>query len=715
MLCMTGYFSPLKSAFFALLAATFFQGAEGSEPAPPANPLPVLYPFVRDGKWGYIDESGKWAIEPKFDECHYLFTGDRVMAGWHGKWGYIDRSGKWIVPPRYDFMFGLNNNGFEIVSIGDKCGLLARSGKLVLPVAYDGITPLEDRAWVRLGGKIGLHAFDGHWILKPSIPWSEKDPMPVSTVPGVTWFEHHGKWGLYSNTGKLLFDFQFDEHELGRHESEDWTHPEGLDFANGRAFAAKNGKYWLITDRGEVLARVDCVYMSQWSEGMYMAQLHSAKVILIDRNGKTVFGLVSDIGEFHDGIALVRDDCQEAGREFHRFCYLNSKGETVVPFGKYSQCEAFSEGMAAVYDAEQGAGFINTSGEEVIPLKYAWAQSFVHGFAAVRVDHQLRVRSTDGWALIDKSGRELTAPVYRQIGAWSEGLIPVEILKEGETGNSYQDYLWGYIDEKGTPVIPPQFGAVTPFCRGRAWVLKDGGEWDRAQYAMIDTTGKVLTDYAYDLPERKSTWSDGELYFDHGINENTNDNDFFNKLRWRGDLAVINKGEFLNGLCTADGKVLIEPIYNVINEFHDGIAIAMDSRQHDAKGNVTFVTRLLTSRGETLADRTYTSISKFRRGHAWAARWIDGHGGAAHYEGWALIDTSAHEICEPKYTNADWVFTENGNSVPGGCPIYSGELAAVALATGAKSSVKNPSEQSSWGYIDRAGKIVAWHEKERGK
>jgi hypothetical protein len=46
-----------------------------------------------EGKWGYIDPSGKFVIEPKFDAAGW-FEGGRAQVQLGDHWEYIDRSGR---------------------------------------------------------------------------------------------------------------------------------------------------------------------------------------------------------------------------------------------------------------------------------------------------------------------------------------------------------------------------------------------------------------------------------------------------------------------------------------------------------------------------------------------------------------------------------------------------------------------------------------------
>ncbi|MCR8706378.1 WG repeat-containing protein [Campylobacter sp. W0066.2] len=49
-----------------------------------------------NGKWGFIDTSGKIAIEPKIDNVKLDFREGLAEVNLNGKWVYIDKKGNII-------------------------------------------------------------------------------------------------------------------------------------------------------------------------------------------------------------------------------------------------------------------------------------------------------------------------------------------------------------------------------------------------------------------------------------------------------------------------------------------------------------------------------------------------------------------------------------------------------------------------------------------
>jgi hypothetical protein len=83
-------------------------------------------PVQNDGKWGYIDKSGKWVINAQFDNA-WNFAGGLAPVSVSGKWGYIDSNGRWVVNPQFDAA-SYFDNGYAAVRTGDKWGFIDKKG-----------------------------------------------------------------------------------------------------------------------------------------------------------------------------------------------------------------------------------------------------------------------------------------------------------------------------------------------------------------------------------------------------------------------------------------------------------------------------------------------------------------------------------------------------------------------------------------------------------
>src|SRR5437764_11452181 len=61
-----------------------------------------LFQIVRNGKWGFMDRTGRVVIAPAFADERDFFRGLAAVRMPEGKWGFIDETGKLPITPRFD-------------------------------------------------------------------------------------------------------------------------------------------------------------------------------------------------------------------------------------------------------------------------------------------------------------------------------------------------------------------------------------------------------------------------------------------------------------------------------------------------------------------------------------------------------------------------------------------------------------------------------------
>jgi len=229
-------------------------------------------------------------------------------------------------------------------------------------------------------------------------------------------------------------------------------------------------------------------------------------------------------------------------------------------------------------------GFIDKSGQIVIPPRYAWAGGFSENRALV----------SDGinYGYIDGEGRLVIGMSFslfqtlhtsglmqsRTYLAFSDGLAPFR-----------SNGLYGFIDPHGKPVIPPKFKAVRGFSEGLAavgegWFLSGRGEFVLdGPCRYIDRTGRVVIDSPPGL-----AWPQdfaGGLARVAITGEKHNRLGYLNK---NGELAIRTDydfgGDFSDGLASvaaeqagigfldASGKLVIGLQFHGARDFSGGLA-----------------------------------------------------------------------------------------------------------------------------------------------
>jgi hypothetical protein len=183
-----------------------------------------------DGVIAFVNRSGKLEMSGKFESLSGSgFTAGLARAASSGKWGYIDTTGKWVIDPQFE---GAGNfaDGLAPVQVGGRWGYIDRKGKFVVNPQYDaGDEFYEGLAGFRNGGKIGFIDTKGRVVVEARFL------NACNFSDGLAAVKTEGGWGFIDQTGKMVISPQFDEPGL---------------FQNGLARVTALGKEAYITTTG---------------------------------------------------------------------------------------------------------------------------------------------------------------------------------------------------------------------------------------------------------------------------------------------------------------------------------------------------------------------------------------------------------------------------------------------------------------------------------
>ena len=292
-------------------------------------------------------------------------------------------------------------------------------------------------------------------------------------------------------------------------------------------------------------------------EVLYPLKVSDTQCGYIDYDGEiTIEPIYSSCGDFHGSRAIVAP-FNVAGEPFDYFGYINSSGEFVIP-PQFVGASSFSEGLARVRDLKtQKVGYINEGGEYVIPPQYDSGNDFSDGLAGVN-------NFDPEWsAFIDNNGAVAFEFDYKDFvhGYWG-------------FHNSLLRTEWGYIDKTGKLVTSIHRSDHRDFSEGVAGI----DPWDGDCY-YINTNGETVIQTNFDSCHEFSeglaaVWQDNPFTCGY-INK---DGELGIGL-WFEQCSPFSEGRAVvkvndqTGYIDIDGNYIFLPEYlNYGGYFHEGLA-----------------------------------------------------------------------------------------------------------------------------------------------
>lgn len=256
-------------------------GMDGDSGTIQAGPFSEgLAPALRDGKYGYIDTSGREAVTPRFDHAGPFSEGLAPVL-LEGRWGYADPAGNLAIPAIYDWA-GAFTEGRAAVASEGVYRFIDKAGDSVGASTYSGARGFSGGlAAVRYGqGEEAAWGFidrEGRLAIPPlfaDVPRGFSEGYAAVTVGG----EGGPRMGYIDTSGGFVMDSLFDA-------AGDFS--DGLaPVARGEASAAGFQGTWRYVDStGARAIRGNFAWAGPFRGGRALARRPDGAFVLLDRSG----------------------------------------------------------------------------------------------------------------------------------------------------------------------------------------------------------------------------------------------------------------------------------------------------------------------------------------------------------------------------------------------------------------------------------------------
>ena len=436
------------------------------------------YPIIKDGLYGYIDQTGRIVIEPRFFAAGQFSEGLAAVR-LKGTYGYIDPKGSFVIPPRFDIGLPFQN-GVAKVFIDGKPFFINKEGNILFQHNYKSISAFDNNTFaiaITQTGRYGLINQSGDLIADTVfseigdfsngvfiVHGLNHNPYPDDRTEKATYetgvIDTLGNWivayGRFKDIGNFVNGYAHVKLILERGEDEFYGAPQGIVDIKGKYKFTVPPNKWSFNSENEGFfqdiaiiqfyrLRFDTIddFISINNNGYSGAINPNGDIILSDTAWK-------DLTPFSYNRAFARD-------KNGKWLLINTKGETVTP-------DSFEEVLDNLYE------------QQTMP---------------VFQDGKAFVKTKQGWGAIDTTGKFVIGPEKFEgfrcdnvIKAGNILLLVEDISVESEK----YSFRYGFWNTKNNTIIKPRFHDIdiNGFKNGLIYILQDG------QIGYIDANGKTI-------------------------------------------------------------------------------------------------------------------------------------------------------------------------------------------------------------------------------
>ena len=307
---------------------------------------------VKQGElWGFAGSDGKMAIEPSYQAVMPFGENGLAAAMKDGKWGYIDQSGKEKIPFSYSDTTGFSE-GLAAICIGGRWGFINESGMNVIAAKYEYVGNFSSHklALMKQNGLYGYVNTEGKEVVPPKF-----DSAGAFGENGMAQVSLNQLYGYIKSDGSYAVSPSFCA--------------LGACSATGLIPAKSDSLWGYIDEKGDWVIPAEYEYAYSFSDQGIARVMISGKYTFISKDGKLITeDTFSDAGDFTEGYARVVQN--------GKYGLLKADGSYAVSLGDTQLVKPVSQGLLVFRDKKGAYGYMDITGKIVVEAQFSQANSF---------------------------------------------------------------------------------------------------------------------------------------------------------------------------------------------------------------------------------------------------------------------------------------------------------------------------------------------------